>query len=128
MVAKLDPCLMLHAVTFAEPAPRLLHEERFVVEMLAHKLLQPGDEECRLNLLAIHGALPPLRDRHVVRIDDLMTKRVPFANQWTNNGHASLLVIGRAETFPELARERAFIDRDSRILILQFSIIELTEP
>lgn len=83
---------MLPSMTFAEPAASLLHQERFVVEMLAHKLFEPGNEERRLNLLALHGALPPIRDGHVVQIDDLMTERVPLSDQWTNNvvGHRLL--------------------------------------
>jgi len=43
---------MFPAVTLTHSAAGVLHQPRFMIEMIAHESFQPRDKECELNRLA----------------------------------------------------------------------------
>jgi hypothetical protein len=73
--------LVFLLMAFAKPAARLRHEKSFMIEVIAHQLLQARDEECRLYGIAFDDTLPPMGDSHVIGIDKLMTERMLAADQ-----------------------------------------------
>jgi hypothetical protein len=49
--------------------------------MVSHRFLQPGDQEGKLNLLAIHGSIPTVGNGHVIQIDRGVTEHISFPDQ-----------------------------------------------
>lgn len=64
---------MLPPMALAQAAAGPFHQHGLVIEMVTHEFLKPRDEERKLNLLAVHGAKPPICDYLMVRIDYVMT-------------------------------------------------------
>jgi hypothetical protein len=81
MIAQFEQQLMLLSVTDAKRAAGSLHQRGLMIEMVTHQLFEPCDKKWKLDLFAIDGAKPPIRNRPVVKIDGFMTERLSSSYQ-----------------------------------------------